>query len=123
LGGGMAYEDMLPFIKELEKLNRIKVCALVNNKPHNEKEKNGYPVIYANELGEYHFDRILIAAESAYDSILTDIKKMDIDISICEKAWDYIKPELLSFDCFYQYSLKKQLFFLKRFGGLENDRH
>lgn len=112
LWGGIAYEDILPFIKELEKLNEIKVCALVNNKPH--KEKDNYPVIYANELADCNYNKILITAEAAYDNIITDIKKMNIDVSICEKAWDYIRPKLLSLDCFYQFPLKRQLFILNK---------
>lgn len=39
---------------------------------------------------------------------------MNIDVSICEKAWDYIRPKLLSLDCFYQFPLKRQLFILNK---------
>ncbi|MDE7203518.1 MAG: class I SAM-dependent methyltransferase [Lachnospiraceae bacterium] len=54
---------------------------------------DGYRVIDKQEIGNYNWDKILVAADKAYDSIREDIRKMRIDEGKVESLTHYLEKD------------------------------
>lgn len=54
---------------------------------------DGYRVIYKQEIRNFKWDRILVAADKAYGSIMEDIRKMGIDEGKVESLTHYLEKD------------------------------
>lgn len=110
--GGM-FDMVSSFLEELENIGEIRIVAVVNNRPHEEKTAGRWKVIYAEELRRMDFDRIVITASWAYESIKTDISYMDIDTKV-DEIWEYIRDKILLMDAWDNYNMAWKKLILKQ---------
>lgn len=110
--GGM-FDMASAFFEELEDTGEIHIAAIVNNRPHEEMTVGRWKVIYAEELRGMDFDRIVIAANWAYESINNDIKNMSINTRVSE-IWEYLRNKILVMNAWDDYSMSWKKLILKQ---------
>ena len=110
--GGM-FDMVSAFLEELEDAGEIHIVAVVNNRPHEETTVGKWKIIYAEELKRMDFDRIVITANWAYESIKADIKNMNIDTRVSE-IWEYLRDKMLLMDAWDNYNMLWKKLILKQ---------
>lgn len=110
--GGM-FDMVSSFLEELEDAGKIHIAAVVNNRPHTETKTGRWHILYAEELKKVDFDRIVITANWAYESIKTDIRSMEIDANVSE-IWEYLRDKMLLLNAWDDYNTPWKKLLLKQ---------
>lgn len=100
-GTGQVFSQNIFEIRELVNDGAVEIIALVDERNAN-KIMEGYKVVDKQEIKNFKWDKILVAAEKAADSIRQDIAAMGIDDSKVDSIFHYLKK-------YYSRRTEKQL--------------
>lgn len=82
-GIGKIYNRLVNIIHYFEKINQIKIVALVTNELLKYKTLDGYPILSKSELKTLKFDYLIIASEVYFKEIVDDAEH-NIGIERCK---------------------------------------
>ena len=106
-GAGSVFNQNLFEISRMVRDGSVNIEALVDQDKKG-SIVDGYRVIDKQEIRNLEWDRILVAADKAYDSIMEDIKKMGIDEKKVESLTHYLE-KCYSFITYRQTEIIKEI--------------
>ncbi len=89
-GAGSLFHQNLFEIRRMIKDGSVSIAAIVDQDKKG-GTIDGYRIIDKQAIGSFKWDRILIAAEAAYSSIMADIRKMGVDERKVEGLIHYLE--------------------------------
>lgn len=91
-GAGSVFNQNLFEIRRMVRDGSVNIAAFVDQEKKG-SFVDGYRVLDKREIGNLNWDRILVAADKAYDSIREDIKEMGIDERKVENLTHYLEND------------------------------